>query len=136
MYPDTREPRCWVHKTANILDALQKRRHRQAQTALHEIYLAETRYDASVAIDQFTRGFGDKYPKAVDKLNKHRETLLTLCDVPAPHWTHLRTVNPIESTFATVRLRIRVTKGADAAAWLSPTTPRLAIVWSPLRARG
>jgi putative transposase len=103
-----------VHKTANILDALPKRLHRTAKAALHEIYEAETRRDAEAGIDAFVGQFGDKYPKAVDKLVKDRETLLTFYDYPAAHWTHLRTVNPIESTFATVRLRTKVTKGAGS----------------------
>ena len=112
VFPQTREQRCWVHKIANILDALPKRLHRSAKAALHEIYQAETRRDANHAIDRFARQFGDKYPKAVDKLIRDRDVLLTFYDFPAPHWVHLRTVNPIESTFATVRLRTRVTKGA------------------------
>lgn len=114
VFPETKEQRCWVHKTANILDALPKRLHRTAKTALHEIYEAETRRDAEVSMDAFVAQFGDKYPKAVEKLVKDRETLLTFYDFPAAHWTHLRTVNPIESTFATVRLRTKVTKGAGA----------------------
>lgn len=114
VFPETREQRCWVHKTANILDALPKRLHKSAKAALHEIYEAETRRDAETGIDTFVAQFGDKYPKAVDKLVRDRETLLTFYDYPAAHWTHLRTVNPIESTFATVRLRTKVTKGAGA----------------------
>jgi transposase-like protein len=114
VFPQTREQRCWVHKIANILDALPKRLHRSAKAALHEIYQAETRADADAEIDRFAAQFGDKYPKAVDKLIKDREVLLTFYDFPAAHWIHLRTVNPIESTFATVRLRTRVTKGAGS----------------------
>jgi transposase-like protein len=114
VFPSTREQRCWVHKIANILDALPKRLHRSAKAALHEIYQAETRVDAEAGIDRFARQFGDKYPKAVDKLIRDRDVLLTFYDFPAAHWTHLRTVNPIESTFATVRLRTRVTKGAGS----------------------
>lgn len=112
VFPSTREQRCWVHKTANILDALPKRLHKSAKAALHEIYQAETRRDAETGIDVFVGQFGDKYPKAVNKLIRDRETLLTFYDFPAAHWTHLRTVNPIESTFATVRLRTKTTKGA------------------------
>ena len=112
VFPETREQRCWVHKTANILDALPKRLHRQAKAALHEIYEAETRRDADAAIDDFAKVYGDKYPKAVAKLIKDRDVLLTFYDFPAAHWVHLRTTNPIESTFATVRARTRVTKGA------------------------
>ena len=114
IFPKTREQRCWVHKTANILDALPKRLHRQAKAAIHEIYGAETRADADAAIDAFAAIYGDKYPKAVAKLTKDRDVLLTFYDFPAAHWVHLRTTNPIESTFATVRARTRVTKGAGS----------------------
>ena len=112
VFPETREQRCWVHKTANILDALPKRLHEQAKKAIHEIYGAETRRDAEASIDRFVKVYGDKYPKAVEKLVKDRDVLLTFYDFPAVHWIHLRTTNPIESTFATVRARTRVTKGA------------------------
>jgi len=112
VFPATREQRCWVHKTANVLDVLPKRLHRQAKAAIHEIYLAETRADAEAGIDDFARVYGDKYPKAAAKLVKDRDVLLTFYDYPAAHWVHLRTTNPIESTFATVRARTRVTKGA------------------------
>jgi putative transposase len=114
VFPETVEQRCWVHKTANILDALPKRLHRQAKAAIHEIYQAETRADAEAEIDDFARIYGDKYPKAVAKLIKDRDVLLTFYDFPAAHWVHLRTTNPIESTFATVRARTRVTKGAGS----------------------
>jgi len=114
VFPETAEQRCWVHKTANILDALPKRLHRQAKAAIHEIYLAETRADAEAGIDDFARQFGDKYPKAAAKLTKDRDVLLTFYDYPAAHWIHLRTTNPIESAFATVRARTRVTKGAGS----------------------
>jgi transposase-like protein len=112
VFPDTVEQRCWVHKTANILDALPKRLHRSAKAAIHEIYQSETRADAEAGIDDFARVYADKYPKAVAKLTKDRDVLLTFYDFPAAHWTHLRTTNPIESTFATVRARTKVTKGA------------------------
>ncbi len=112
VFPTTGEQRCWVHKTANILDALPKRLHRQAKAAIHDIYQSETRADAQAEIDEFVAIYGDKYPKAVAKLTKDRDVLLTFYDFPAAHWTHLRTTNPIESTFATVRARTRVTKGA------------------------
>lgn len=112
VFPDTRVQKCWVHKTANILAVLPKRLHRTAKAAIHEIYQAETRSDANDAIDEFARQFGDKYPKAVTKLTKDRDVLLTFYDFPAAHWMHLRTTNPIESAFATVRARSRVTKGA------------------------
>jgi putative transposase len=110
--PTPRQP--LTLEIANILDALPKRLHRSAKAALHEIYEAETRADAEAEIQRFEGTYGQKYPKAVDKLTKDRETLLTFYDFPAPHWVHLRTVNPIESTFATVRLRTRVTKGAGS----------------------
>lgn len=112
VFPSTREQRCWVHATANILDVLPKRLHRQAKAAIHEIYQAETRSDAEAGIDDFDAIYGDKYPKAVAKLTRNRDVLLTFYDYPAAHWVHLRTTNPIESTFATVRARTRVTKGA------------------------
>ena len=112
IFPETVEQRCWVHKTANILDALPKRLHRTAKAAIHEIYEAETRADADAGIDDFEKVYGDKYPKAVEKLTKDRDVLLTFYDFPAAHWIHLRTTNPIESTFATVRARTKVTKGA------------------------
>jgi len=114
VFPETVEQRCWVHKTANILDALPKRLHRSAKAAIHEIYQSETRADAEAGIDDFVAIYGDKYPKAVAKLTKDRDVLLTFYDFPAAHWTHLRTTNPIESTFATVRARTRVTKGAGS----------------------
>jgi len=114
VFPQTREQRCWVHKIANVLDALPKRLHRSAKAALHEIYQAETRSDAEAGIRRFEQAYGDKYPKAVAKLTKDRDTLLAFYDSPAAHWVHLRTANPIESTFATVRLRTRVTKGAGS----------------------
>jgi len=114
IFPATAEQRCWVHKTANILDALPKRLHRQAKAEIHEIYGAETRADADAGIDDFARVYGDKYPKAVAKLVRDRDVLLTFYDYPAAHWVHLRTTNPIESTFATVRARTRVTKGAGS----------------------
>ena len=114
VFPDTREQRCWVHKTANILDALPKRLQRQAKAAIHETYQAETRADAETGIDHFVRVYADKYPKAVAKLTRDRDVLLTFYDYPAAHWLHLPTTNPIESTFATVKARTRVTKGAGS----------------------
>ncbi len=98
----------------NILDALPKRLHRSAKAAIHETYQAETRSDADTGIDDFVRVYGDKYPKAVAKLTKDRDVLLTFYDFPGAHWVHLRTTNPIESTSATVRARTRVTKGAGS----------------------
>jgi transposase-like protein len=114
MFPHAREQRCWVHKTANVLDALPKRVQPQAKRMLHEIVEGATRKDAGQAIDAFVAEFEPKWPKAAEKLTKEREQLLAFYDYPAEHWRHLRTTNPIESSFATVKLRTRVTKGAGS----------------------
>jgi len=114
VFPHAREQRCWVHKTANVLDALPKRVQPQAKRMLHETVEAATRQDASRAIDAFVTEFEPKWPKAAAKLTKDRDQLLTFYDFPAEHWRHLRTTNPIESSFATVKLRTRVTKGAGS----------------------
>ena len=114
VYPTTREQRCWVHKTANVLDKLPKSMQGKAKSALHNIYLAESRTAAEGALDHFAGLYEVKYPKAVACLEKDREVLLTFYDFPAEHWGHLRTTNPIESTFATVRLRQRRTKGCGS----------------------
>ena len=104
-YPDTRHQRCWVHKSANILSALPKSVQPKVKAALHEIWMAETRDDAHKAFDRALVRFESKYPGAMERLRKDREELLAFYDFPAEHWTHIRTTNPIESTFATVRLR-------------------------------
>jgi transposase-like protein len=114
VFPHAREQRCWVHKTANVLDALPKRVQPQAKRMLHEIVEGATRKDAGQAIDAFVAEFEPKWPKAAEKLTKDREQLLAFYDYPAEHWRHLRTTNPIESSFATVKLRTRVTKGAGS----------------------
>ena len=114
VYPTTREQRCWVHKTANVLDKLPKSMQGKAKSALHNIYLTESRTAAEGAMDHFAGLYEVKYPKAVACLEKDREVLLTFYDFPAEHWGHLRTTNPIESTFATVRLRQRRTKGCGS----------------------
>jgi transposase-like protein len=111
VWPTTREQRCWVHKTANVLDKLAKRVQPAAKEKLHEIWMAPTRADAAKAFDNFVALYEPKYPQAVECLHKDRDVLLTFYDFPAEHWIHLRTTNPIESTFATVRLRHRRTKG-------------------------
>jgi putative transposase len=111
-FPTTREQRCWVHKTANVLDKMPKNVQPRAKTAIHEIYLAETRDDAVKAFDTFVEKFGAKYVAATSCLKKDRDELLAFYDFPAEHWKHIRTSNPIESTFATVRLRHRRTKGS------------------------
>ena len=111
VYPTTGEQRCWVHKTANVLDKLPKRLQPQAKDSIHQIWMAEKRKDAEQAFDQFVKTYEAKYPKATECLLKDRTELLAFYDFPAEHWIHLRTTNPIESTFATVRLRHRRTKG-------------------------
>lgn len=111
VFPSTRVQRCWVHKTANVLNHLPKSQQPQAKSALHEIYLAETKADAQKAFERFIKTYDAKYPKAVECLSKDREVLLAFYDFPAEHWAHLRTTNPIESTFATVRLRTDKTRG-------------------------
>lgn len=110
----TREQRCWVHKTANVLNDLPKGKQPKAKAMLHEIWMAETKAEAQAAFDLFIETFEAKYPKATDCLAKDRDVLLTFYDFPAEHWVHLRTTNPIESTFATVRLRTRRTKGCGS----------------------
>ena len=114
VYPETREQRCWVHKTANVLDKMPKKVQPSAKGMLQEIWMAETKDDAEKAFDAFTETFEAKYPKAVSCLVKDREVLLTFYDFPAEHWRHIRTTNPIESTFATIRLRTRRTKGSGS----------------------
>lgn len=105
VWPSTRGQRCWVHKTANVLDKLPKGVQPRAKAALREIYEAEERKSAEKAFGLFVAPYEDKYPRAVECLSKDRETLLTFFEFPAEHWRHVRTTNPIESTFATVRLR-------------------------------
>ena len=109
-YPETRRQRCWVHKTANVLNALPKSLQAKAKAALHEIWMAPTRALADQAFKQFVESYQAKYPKAAEKLLKDRDALLAFYDFPAEHWVHLRTTNPIESTFATVRHRTTRTK--------------------------
>jgi len=111
VYPQTREQRCWVHKTANVLNKMPKSVQPRAKADLHEIWLAETRDAANKAFDTFLAKYEAKYEGACACLRKDREVLLTFYDFPAEHWKHLRTTNPIESTFATIRLRHRRTKG-------------------------
>jgi len=114
VFPAAKEQRCWVHKTANVLDALPKRLQPRAKTLLHEMAEAPTRADAGKARERFRAEFDAKYPKAVAKLDKDWEQLTAFYSFPAEHWRHLRTTNPIESSFATVKLRTKVTKGAGS----------------------
>lgn len=108
------EQRCWVHRIVNVLDKLPKALHPRAKQALHAMLYAETRPACEREIRRFTAEYGAKFPKAVAALTTDQERLLTLFDYPAEHWKHLRTTNPIESTFATIRLGERVTKGAGS----------------------
>ena len=110
VYPQTREQRCWVHKTANVLNKMPKSVQARAKVDLHEIWMAETREQANQAFDRFLAKYQAKYEGACECLRKDREVLLAFYDFPAEHWKHLRTTNPIESTFATIRLRHRRTK--------------------------
>ena len=116
VFPDTREQRCWWHKIGNVLAALPKSAHPSAKAAMAEIYNAEDKQHALAAVKAFERDFGAKFPKAVAKVIDDIDTLLAFYDYPAEHWIHLRTTNPIESTFATVRLRQRITKGPGSRA--------------------
>ena len=114
VFSQTREQRCWMHKSGNVLDKLSRGVQPRAKDDLHQIWMAETHAEAEAAFDHFLEKYGAKYPKATDCLAKDREVLLAFYDFPAEHWKHLRTTNPIESTFATVRLRHRRTKGSGS----------------------
>jgi len=116
VFPTTRQQRCWVHKTANVIDSMPKSAQPAAKKALQDIYNAEDRDHAEQAIGVFTKLYQAKFPKAVAKVTGDQDELLAFYDYPAEHWIHLRTTNPIESTFATVRLRTKVTKGAGSRA--------------------
>jgi transposase-like protein len=122
VWPTARPQRCWLHKTANILNKVPKSVQRAMKADLREVHGAPTRAAAAAAIGIFAQKYGAKYPRAVECLTKDREALLAFFDFPAEHWDHLRTANPIESVFATVRHRTVRTKGA-----LSPTTARLMV---------
>lgn len=111
LYPQTKEQRCWVHKTANILNRFPKSMHEKVKKQLHDIWMAEDKDSANVACDYFVQAYQDKYPKAVDVLMKDRDKLLTFYDFPAKHWISIRSTNVIESVFATVKHRTRKTKG-------------------------
>ena len=111
VYPTTTSMRCWFHKTANVLNKLPKGVQGKAKASLEEIWMAESREAAQKAMDAFVETYGAKYPKAVECLTKDRDELLAFYDFPAEHWKHLRTTNPIESTFATVKLRTAKTRG-------------------------
>ncbi|GAA1287610.1 IS256 family transposase [Streptomyces javensis] len=116
VFPEARHQRCWVHKIANVANALPKSAQPGAKKALEDIYNAEDRDHALQAVAAFAKTYGAKFPKAVKKITDDTDELLAFYDFPAEHWIHLRTTNPIESTFATVRLRTKVTRGAGSAA--------------------
>src|SRR6478735_1691160 len=116
VFPATREQRCWFHKIANVLAALPKSAHPGAKKALAEIWNAEDKRHALDAVKKFEAGYGAKFPKAVAKITGDLDELLAFYDYPAEHWIHLRTTNPIESTFATVRNRSKITKGPGSRA--------------------
>ncbi len=113
-WPNTREQRCWVHKTRNVLDKMHKSVQSEAKDKLHAIWMAPGRDEAHKAFDLFIRTYQAKYPKATECLARDRDQLLTFYDFPAEHWIHIRTTNPIESAFATVRLRHKRTKGSGS----------------------
>lgn len=114
IYSDTKEQRCWVHKTMNILDKMPKAVQGHAKTMIHQMYMAPTKQFALKAYEQFIAQYESKYPKACECLQKDKDVLFTFYDFPAKHWIHIRTTNPIESTFATVRLRTKRTKGCGS----------------------
>ena len=114
VFPTTRHQRCWVHKSANVLNKLPKHKQAAVKSDLQDIWMAETRDEANKAFDVCLEKYRAKYPKAIACLEKDRDELLAFYDFPAEHWTHLRTTNPIESMFATVRLRHRRTKGSGS----------------------
>ena len=116
VYPETRHQRCWVHKTANVLNYLPKGVQPKAKRALREIWMAEDRASAHRAFDHFVETYRDKHPKAVACLEKDREALLAFYDFPAVHWQHIRTTNPVESAFATIRHRTDRAKGCVSRA--------------------
>ena len=111
VFPTTRQQRCWVHKTANILNDMPKAMQTKVKVDLHNIWMAESRLEAEKALSLFLRKYQAKYPKAADRLTRDKDELLAFYDFPAEHWTHIRTTNPIESTFATVRHRTKRSKG-------------------------
>jgi len=114
VWPETKEQRCWFHKLGNVLDKLPKRLQASAKEELHAIIFAATRAEAEAAMSRFATEHGTSHPAAVKCLNEDKEELLAFFGFPADHWKHLRTTNPIESSFATARLRTRVTKGAGS----------------------
>ena len=125
VWPTTQKQRCWVHKTANVINKLPKKLQPQAKSALWEIYRAETKTDANQAFNRFLKTYQVKYPEATNCLAKDRDVLLRFYDFPAEHWKHIRSTNPIESTFATVRLRTDQTRGAVSKGTVLPLVFKL-----------
>ena len=126
VYGSTRAQRCWVHKTANVLNKLPKHLQPKAKSDLQQIWMAETREDAHHAFASFVDIYEPKYPKAAECLTKDKEALLSFYDFPAEHWHHIRTSNPIESTFASVRLRTAKSRGCGSRASILSTVFKLA----------
>ncbi len=111
VYGETRQQRCWMHKTGNVLNAAPKAVQAKMKQALHDIWQAPTKHEAEAAFDTFEQMYEPKYPKAVQSLQKDRDELMAFYDFPAQHWQSLRTTNPIESTFGTIRHRTKRSKG-------------------------
>ena len=127
VFPETRHQRCWVHKSANVLNYLPKAAQPKAKSMLHEIWMAETRAHAERAFERFLAAYSAKYPKATECLAKDRKSLLAFYDFPAEHWLHIRTTNPIESSFATIRHRSERTQGCASRATLLGLVFKLAM---------
>ncbi len=139
IYPETKQQRCWVHKTANILNQCPKSLQPKAKSMIHDIYLAPTKKEAQEAWGRFTQSFEAKYPKAVACLEKNEEELLEFYNFPAEHWVHIRTTNPIESTFATVRHRTKRSKNCFSRETILASVFKLCREaekrWNPLRGK-
>jgi putative transposase len=137
VFTPTRSQRCWVHKTASILSKLPKHNQPKAKQCIHDIWMAETRENAEKAFDLFIKTYELKYPKAIQCLEKDREELLAFYDFPADHWPHIRTTNPIESTFAPIRLRTKKTRACVSRATMLAMVYKLGLSaekgWRKLR---
>jgi len=140
VFGSTRGQRCWVHKTANVLNKLPKANQPKAKSALHQIWMADTKHAAHKALDTFVSAYAAKYPKAAACLAKDRDALLAVYDFPAEHWVHIRTTNPIESTFATVRHRTVKTRGCVSRESMLSMVFKLAVAaeqrWRRLKGSG
>jgi transposase-like protein len=140
VFGSTRGQRCWVHKTANVLNKLPKANQSKAKSALHQIWMADTKHAAHKALDTFVSAYAAKYPKAAACLAKDRDALLAFYDFPAEHWVHIRTTNPVESTFATVRHRTVKTRGCVSRESMLSMVFKLAVAaeqrWRRLKGSG